>query len=339
VIVLALLILLLYAGARSLPAAAQPAQSTEATQDSAAKEAENQTAPTIYVIEATTPPATDDAPTAMNYLVAMEAAGWAFSRALQSWNVQQIHSLLSQRVTDRYTPEQLGVALAYFKPKDRSYARFEAIETNNDTGKPVALIRWGSDYTAWDVLALPINKENGSYKLDWMGDLATDDGIVASCMARLTQDAESAKVLEARKYSSSSCIADIAVALHDPDLCTRAFYDRGRCLRALGATLPIDTMIAGCIATSPDNAALARCVWDLALETGNMDVCRSIAANRLERYGCLGQMAAATGDPGVCSEAFNEYTTRYCLERYLEDNGNFADVCAVPAFKQVMAVC
>jgi hypothetical protein len=308
---------------------------------------ENQTAPRVFIINATEPDnATMAAPTTVPAvdLSGAENAARMFASALQSYKAADMYPYLHKRLTDRYTPEQLQHAMLYFKPKDRMYTEFSRVQglnagTATNDSAYVALIRYGSDMAGWQMLELPLVVEGNAWKVVWSDNLSTDEGIVEMCTARLRDAADAAEVTQARKLSASSCIADIAIDLHDSKLCPFAFYDRERCLRVLNATLPLADKISGCRTTSPDNAALAKCLWDLVREEDSNAICRAIENNRIERYGCLGELGAMHQDPGACGEAINSYTMQFCLRTYIDIAKSAINVCKNATFAGLLDDC
>jgi hypothetical protein len=308
---------------------------------------ENQTAPREYIINATAPEGQENAtvspePGASAIDVnEAETVARKFAAGLHAYSAAAMYPYLSKRLTDRYTPEQLERALVYFKPKDRMYAEFSSIAASNMTSSPsgyVALLRYGNDYIGWQMLELPLALEDG-WKVVWFDNLSTNKGIIEMCTARLKSEADDYKVTEARTLAASSCIADIAVDLHDSTLCPFAFFDRERCLRVLNATVPLSDEISGCTQTSPDNASMSKCLWNLAREEDSYAICRTMAPDRIERYGCLGELGSYHHDLSMCNEAFNDLTLRFCLRNYIDANHNAREVCTNATYAKIMSDC
>lgn len=267
-----------------------------------------------------------------------------FARGLAAFDAAAMYPYLHARLTDKYTPEQLAQALVYFKPKDKAFARFGDITGAPDAGVAtpsgyLATLTIGTDTTGWQTLELPLAIEDGGWKVMWMDNLTTNEGVIEACTSRLNDDAEYYRVIDARKLTASSCIADIAVILHDSSLCAYSFYDRGRCLRALNANLPAQELIEGCNATSPDSTTFSKCIYDAAVETDNYDVCRAMATNRAERYTCLGTVGGKHDTPAVCNEGFNYFTKQLCVDSYVAVENDVAGVCKDPDLAHFLQDC
>jgi hypothetical protein len=341
----------------------------------ASKQPETQTSPKEYVIETTNDSAdedattkdattkdatTNDASTGEGILGAdtdassltgsvidinqAEDVARLFARGFSAFDAAAMYPYLHSRLTDTYTPEQLAQAILYFKPKDKFHARFDGVVGGSDASVATpsgyaARIEVGTDTTGWQTLEFPLAIEDGGWKVVWMDNLTTKEGIIKTCTSRINDDAEHAFVIDARKASASSCIADIAVILRDSSLCAYSFYDRGRCLRALNTNLPAQELIDGCNATSPDSTTFSKCIYDAAVETDNYDICRAIATNRAERYSCLGAIGGKHDNPAVCNEGFNIFTKNLCVQSYIAIENDVAGVCAVPELVHFLQNC
>jgi hypothetical protein len=269
----------------------------------------------------------DDTPN----MVRLDDVVKGFAEALTRFNTTDMYPYLHDALKQRMTAEQLASVLLYFAPKNKLAANFQ--EVRKSGSDYVGIVNYGSDYTSWQVLELPLVHEEGEWHVKWFDEYSTRDGLIAACSAKLVAGPDdTAQVVAARQISASSCFEAAAQALRDSTICPYAVYDRERCYGELGVVFTKDMKIKMCTDTTgvQDNTTIAKCLWDLAVSESDVGICRDIETNRVERYFCLGQLGGMEDQPYQCNDSINDYTMKLCLQKFIDQSHDKAEVCANP---------
>ena len=266
----------------------------------------------------------------------MEQTAKDFAYAWQRFNVSAMYPLLHSPLRGRVSGLQLEDLLVYFQPKDKVQVVFDSINKTDD-GYAAVMTR-GTDIVGWSRHMVPVVLEADGWRVAWFDDITTPRGILESCRAKVqVGEDDPPEVLTAKMMSASSCIANGAKVLKDVSLCAHATYDRQRCYSNLGVALDRDGWVQVCVNETDekdDAVSRANCLREVAAQQEDISICREIDTKRVERYFCIGELAALKRAPYECNDAINDYTLKLCLQEYVKTVGNDIDVCDNPAWQK-----